>query len=86
MKIHRRIIATEVECSWSTCCQCHQKFELYEILTCVDLGGSAPMFYWLCEECMDQYFGDLLRRSWRKKWKILKKDGSRGEIDWNKSA
>lgn len=86
MRIHRRIIATEVECSWSTCRECHQKFELHEVLTCVDLGGNDPMYYWVCEECMERYFGPLLRRGWRTTWKINRKDGSREDVDWNKAG
>jgi hypothetical protein len=86
MKIHRRIIATEVECSWSPCRQCGQRFELHEILTCVDLGGNAPMFYWVCETCMDLYFGHLLQESWRTTWRVRRQDGSREEVDWNKAG
>ena len=85
-KIHRRIIATEIECSWSTCCQCRGKFELNEILTAVDFGGNDPMFYWLCEKCTEQYFGHLLRQGWRKTWRMHKKDGSCEEIDWNRAG
>jgi hypothetical protein len=44
------------------------------------------MFYWVCEECMLTYFGDLLREGWRKTWKIRKKDGSSEEVDWNRAG
>lgn len=86
MKIHRRIIATEIECSWNVCRQCHQKFAVHEVLTAVDLEGNDPMFYWVCERCMDRYFGHLLRAGWRKTWKIRRQDGSREDVDWNKAG
>lgn len=86
MKIHRRIIATEIEVSRKPCVQCHQPFELHEILTCVDLEGNDPMFYWVCEECMERHFGHLLRQGWRKTWKIRTKEGRREDIDWNGAA
>ncbi len=86
MKLHRRIIATEVECSWGSCRQCHEKFELHEVLTAVDLGGNDPMYYWVCEECMERHFGHLLRQGWRGTWRIRKADGSREPVDWNQAG
>lgn len=85
-KIHRRIVASEVDCSWHNCIQCGWRFEPNEILTAVDVGGNNPIVYWVCEQCMERYFGDLLRQGWRKTWRIRKKDGSREEIDWNGAA
>lgn len=86
MKIHRRIVATEVECTWKPCCECGRAFELHEILTAVDIGGNGPILHWLCEECMERLFGHLLRRGWRGTWRIRKADGSREAVDWNRAG
>ena len=80
MKIHRRIVATGHE--WKPCCECGQPFGPNEILTAVDLEGSAGVIYWFCERCTQEYFGHLLRKSWRQTWRIRKADGSRDPVDW----
>jgi hypothetical protein len=83
MKIHRRIIATGIE--WKPCRECGRKFIEGEILTAVDSEGIAGVVHWFCEKCTEELFGYLLRKGWRKTWKLNRK-GKKEEIDWNGAA
>ena len=83
MEIHRRIIATGNE--WKSCCECHKKPDKGEILTAIDYEGSTGVVYWFCEKCTENRFGYLLRKGWRKKWRLNRR-GKSEEIDWNGAA
>lgn len=83
MKIHRRIIATGIE--WKPCIECQKKFEEGEILTAIDTESSRGVIYWFCEKCTEELFGHLLRRGWRKKWRLNRR-GKKEEIDFNGAA
>lgn len=83
MKIHRRIIATGNE--WKPCIECQKKFEEGEILTAIDTESSRGVIYWFCEKCTEELFGHLLRRGWRKKWRLNRR-GKKEEIDFNGAA
>jgi len=83
MKIHRQIISTGKE--WKPCTECDKKLEEGEILTAIDTENNTGVLYWFCEECTEKLFGYLLRKGWRKTWK-LNIHGKRKEIDWNGAA
>lgn len=83
MKIHRRIIATGRE--WKPCVHCNRKFDAGELLTAMDYEGNSGVIYWFCEECTERLFGYLLRKGWRKTWKLNRK-GKREEIDFDGAA
>ena len=83
MRIHRRIIATGRE--WKPCIECNQKFDKDEILTAVDTDSNRGVMFWFCEKCTEELFGHLLRKGWRKKWRLNHR-GKTEEIDFNGAA
>ncbi len=84
MKIHRRIIATGNE--WKSCIECKSKLVEGEILTAIDTEGNQGVLYWYCEKCTERFYGHLLRKGWRRTWKLNRNGKNSEEIDWNGAA
>lgn len=70
---------------WKPCCECNKKFDQDEILTAVDTESFSGVIYWFCEKCTEGLYGHLLRKGWRKTWRLNRR-GKSEEIDFDGAA